>query len=1017
MRHVVCLFVCLFSCTALSEAATRTVCSSGCQYTTLQTAINEAVPGDTILLRAGETYVGNFTLRAKAASSTAFITIKSDAPVTSLPPDGVRLVPEGKPGANTPRAALARLVGQGGSYRSTPIVRTEVGAHHYRLQFLEFDGVANAGYETLITIGSNTSTQTTTAAAPYEIVLDRLWLHGDARKGIKRGVAVDGRSIEILNSYIEDIFSTADSQAIASFNAPGPVRILNNFLEASGENIMLGGADPRIPNLIPSNFEIRGNHIYKDPRWLNAVLNTPGTPAASARTGGVLAAGTHYFKVVAAMSTGGDIILSAPSPEKAVTVAASGAAALSWPAVTGADKYRIYRGASPGGQSRYLESTTTSITYSGASELPGAPPTDGTRWTFKNLLELKNAQDVNIDGNLFENNWARFQAGYAIVFTPKNQEHTAPWSAVRNIVFRNNIVRHVSMGIAIAGWDYEAPSRNAENIEIVNNVFEDVSGKYGNKGAIFVLSSGPAGIVIDHNTFVHEAAVIEVEGPAISGFVYRNNFSRHNTYGIKGNTVGVGTSAMNMYFPGGILTANVLAGGPKAEYPAGNYFPPTADFLPSFVSPSTSDYTLVATSPFRNKGTDGRDIGVDMGELRLAQAAARVTSPAPPPPPPAPEPAPTPEPVPSTTLPEGWQSEDIGAVGKTGSASAGSGTFVVNGSGADVWGTADGFHFAYRRLSGDGTIVARVASLVGADVWTKAGVMIRATTDAGSAHAFMLVSSAKGLAFQRRKATGGVSTHTAGGAGTAPRWLKLSRAGNDITASTSFDGTSWTEVGRDTFSMPADVLIGLGTNAHNVLALATATFDNVSVTTGQALPTVWTSNDIGAVGKTGSASHDNGTVTVSGAGADVWGTADAFHFASRTLPGDGEIVARVASLTGTNTWSKAGVMMRQTLDAGAAHAFMLVSVGKGFAFQGRPVTGGSTVHTGGGAGTAPEWVRLTREGQVVTAAVSADGVTWSTVGTQTTSMVGEIRVGLAITNHDVRALATGTFDNLQVRER
>ena len=1017
MRHVVCLFFCVFACTAASEAATRTVCASGCQYTNLQTAINEAVPGDTILLRAGETYVGNFTLKAKAGSSTAFITITSDAPAASLPADGVRLIPQGRPGANTQRAALARLLGQGGGYRSTAIIRTEAGAHHYRLRFLELDGFANEGYDTLINIGANNSAQTTVAAAPYAIVLDRLWLHGHVRKGIKRGVAANGRSIDILNSYIEDIFATADSQAVASFNAPGPVRIINNFLEASGENIMVGGADPVIPNLVSSDFEIRGNHFYKDPSWLNAVLTTPGAPSASARTGGVLAAGTHYFKVVAVMNSGGDIVISAASAEVAVAVGASGAAAVSWPAVAGAEKYRIYRGTTAGGQSKFLESTTTSITYTGSSELSGAPPTKGTRWTYKNLLELKNAQRVTIDGNLFENNWAGFQTGYAIVFTPKNQEGTAPWSAVRDVVFSNNIVRHVSMGINIAGWDYEAPSQNARNIKIVNNVFEDVSGKYGNKGAIMVIAGGPENIVIDHNTFLHEAAIIEVEGSVVPGFVYTNNFSRHNTYGIFGNVVGVGTAAMNTYFPYGVLTANVLAGGPKAAYPAGNHFPPAADFLPSFVSASTGDYTLVSASPFRNRATDGRDIGVDMGALRLAQAA-QVTGPvAPPSPPPAPEPTPEPPPVPSTPMPEGWQSEDVGAVGKTGSAVASAGTFVVKGSGADVWGTADAFHFAYRPLSGDGTIVARVASLAGTDVWAKAGVMIRAATDAGSAHAFMLVSTGKGLAFQRRKSNSGVTTHTAGGAGTAPRWVKLTRAGNVISAYSSLDGGSWTLVGSDTFAMPADVLVGLASTAHDVSAIATATFDNVSVLAGQDLPTGWTSSDIGVVGKAGSASHDAGTFKVSGAGADIWGTVDAFHFAWRTLPADGEIVARVASVTGSNTWTKAGVMMRQTLDAGTAHALMLVSVGKGFAFQRRPVTGGATVHSDGGAGTAPEWVKLTRSGQTITASVSPDGTTWRTVGQETMSIVGAVHVGLAVSSHDAAALAAGTFDNVQVVER
>ena len=106
-----------------ASAATLRVCASGCTYKTLQPAIDAAQPGDTILLRAGETFVGNFKLRDKG-SSTSFITIRSDAPDSSFPAAGVRLVPEGRTGANTARSALARLVGAGGAYKSTPVIRT-----------------------------------------------------------------------------------------------------------------------------------------------------------------------------------------------------------------------------------------------------------------------------------------------------------------------------------------------------------------------------------------------------------------------------------------------------------------------------------------------------------------------------------------------------------------------------------------------------------------------------------------------------------------------------------------------------------------------------------------------------------------------------------------------------------------------------------------------------------------------------------------------------------------------------
>ena len=120
----------------------------------------------------------------------------------------------------------------------------------------------------------------------------------------------------------------------------------------------------------------------------------------------------------------------------------------------------------------------------------------------------------------------------------------------------------------------------------------------------------------------------------------------------------------------------------------------------------------------------------------------------------------------------------------------------MKGAGADVWGTADAFHFAYEPLSGDGTIVARVATLQNVHAWVKAGVMIRATASPSSAHAFMIVSAAKGLAFQRRAQNGGTSASTSSGAGTAPHWVKLERRGDVFTAYSSPDGMSWTLGGK-----------------------------------------------------------------------------------------------------------------------------------------------------------------------------------------------------------------------------
>jgi glucose/arabinose dehydrogenase len=184
----------------------------------------------------------------------------------------------------------------------------------------------------------------------------------------------------------------------------------------------------------------------------------------------------------------------------------------------------------------------------------------------------------------------------------------------------------------------------------------------------------------------------------------------------------------------------------------------------------------------------------------------------------------------STTIPAPWVSRDIGSVGVAGSSGHAAGTFIVRGAGADIWNTADAFHYAYRTMAGDGAIVARVATVSGTDNWTKVGVMIRASADPRAANAFLLVSTSRGLAFQRRNTTGGVTTQTAGGNATAPRWVRLARAGNLVTASLSPDGITWTKVGQDTIALPATALVGLAVTSHRTSSLATGTFDNVTVT-------------------------------------------------------------------------------------------------------------------------------------------------------------------------------------------
>jgi phosphatidylserine/phosphatidylglycerophosphate/cardiolipin synthase-like enzyme/regulation of enolase protein 1 (concanavalin A-like superfamily) len=381
-------------------------------------------------------------------------------------------------------------------------------------------------------------------------------------------------------------------------------------------------------------------------------------------------------------------------------------------------------------------------------------------------------------------------------------------------------------------------------------------------------------------------------------------------------------------------------------------------------------------------------------------------------------------PPPSPGLPAGWSHQDVGIVGVPGDSTydSSTGTFTVIGAGADVWGTADALHYASTPLTGDGSIVARVVSVQNTNAWTKAGVMIRETVDAVSAQGFMLVSFSKGTAFQRRRVGAGTSTSTTGlTTAVAPYWVRVDRIGNTINAYQSFDGTVWALVDTDTIVMGATVTIGLGVSSHSTTATASATFDRVAVNAGTpppppTLPAPWLHQDIGAVGASGAASFNPQTsvFTVKGAGADIWGTADAFHFAYKPLAGDGVVVARVTTIQNVNSWTKGGVMIRETLDPGSAQAVMLLSATKGLAFQRRQVSGGTSVSTAGALIAAPQWVKLERIGNTLNAYSSADGVTWTLVGTDTIPMAANVFVGLAVSSHTTATAAQVSFDNVSV---
>ncbi len=175
---------------------------------------------------------------------------------------------------------------------------------------------------------------------------------------------------------------------------------------------------------------------------------------------------------------------------------------------------------------------------------------------------------------------------------------------------------------------------------------------------------------------------------------------------------------------------------------------------------------------------------------------------------------------------------------------------------------------------------------------------------------------------------------------------------------------------------------------------------------------VFLSADVGAVGQAGSVSGSEGVLTVRASGTDIWDAADAFHFYSTALSGDGEMAARIASLAETDAWAKAGIMVRETLDASSRFVMAVVTPAQGASLQHRSVAGGACSLASGPNVKAPCWIRLQRAGDTFTSSVSTDGVQWTSMPPVTLVLPRDVLIGLCATAHNNSALTTAVFDSV-----
>ncbi|MGC2328251.1 MAG: putative Ig domain-containing protein, partial [Candidatus Sulfotelmatobacter sp.] len=533
----------------------------------LQGALDNASCGDTIELQAGATFTaGQYTLPAKVCDDQHWIIVRTSAPDSSLPPEGTRMTPcyagvtslPGRPALNcsSTQNVLAKIVYWGAG--DGPIILA-AGANHYRLLGLEITRAPGTG-----SVGALLSSK---GGEADHVVADRIWLHGTRVDDTVVGFSVNGMTnAAIVDSYLNDFHCTSivgtctDAHAVSGGLGSltgGPYKIVDNFLEASGENILFGGG---AATTTPADIQIQGNHLFKPLIWQQG------------RTGFI------------------------------------------------------------GGK-------------------------DGYPFTVKNHFELKNAQRVLFEGNILENNWGGFtQEGHSILLCPKNQ-HTAdgnvcPLCQVTDVTVRYSTISHVGggmkMGTSISASGAGGQALAGARWSVHDVTIDDVNGAaYRGSGNLLMIANGWTtnvlnNVMINHVTgFTDPANTLlfafdAVSNPPISGVTITNNIfatGRYPVWSTGGGSISCAYSdtpitifarCFNVY----IFNYNALIGSPTnfppSLWPAANLFPASTDNVGfvNYNNGSGGNYALLPSSPYKNAGNDGKDLGADIAAIQAAIAGA-----------------------------------------------------------------------------------------------------------------------------------------------------------------------------------------------------------------------------------------------------------------------------------------------------------------------------------------------------------------------------------------------------------
>jgi hypothetical protein len=292
-------------------------------------------------------------------------------------------------------------------------------------------------------------------------------------------------------------------------------------------------------------------------------------------------------------------------------------------------------------ENNYLEAAGINVMFGGAiPSIPGLIPSDivvrgnhlfkplrwkrddpsfaGRAWTVKNLLELKSARRVLIEGNVLEHSWAHAQIGWAIIFNTAND--SGVWSRIEDVEVRHNLIRGAGNGVNLRARDEESGVKMAR-VRVSNNLLLDLGRHWGGYGIAFQVLRGPEDVTIEHNTAEPPHAMLMLDGREGEYGVnlrFVNNLMRHGAYGVFGNGGAIGTAAFEQYCRRWSFAGNAVAGADAGRYPPGNLYLPAFD--PAFFADAARGNYRVTHPRVKGRATDGKDPGCDFDQFEAALA-------------------------------------------------------------------------------------------------------------------------------------------------------------------------------------------------------------------------------------------------------------------------------------------------------------------------------------------------------------------------------------------------------------